>query len=117
MHSDPTKLSERTVEQVEFWSDNGTSQFKNQYVMQAVISFESRNNLKICWKIFAPMHGKSIVDGIGGNVKRFVHDRIIAQDLLIKSASDFADVAKSSKIKIILMISIDATSQFRSPKL
>lgn len=92
-----------TVELVEFWSDNGTSQFKNQYVMQAVKSFESRRNLKICWNFFAPMHGKSIVDGIGGTVKRFVHDRIIAQDLLIKSASDFAGVAKSSKIKIILM--------------
>lgn len=51
------------------------------------------------------MHG--IVDGIGGSVKRFVRERILAQDLIIKSAEDFVNVAKEMNVEIRLMKSFD----------
>lgn len=40
------------------------------------------------------MHGNSVVDGIGGSVKRFVCSRILSSsDVFVKSAKDFAEVA------------------------
>jgi len=69
-----------SVEVVHFWTDNATSQFKNQYVMQAIKTFESKYKIKIIWHFYAPMHGKSVVDGIGGTVKRYVRNRIIAEN-------------------------------------
>lgn len=53
------------------------------------------------------MHGKSVVDGIGGNVKRFVRERILAQDLLVKSAKDFVTVASKMDTKVLLLNSAD----------
>lgn len=92
-----------TVKEIDVWSDNATSQFKNQYIMEGIKSFEHRHQLKIRWNFYAPMHGKSVVDGIGGSVKIFVRNRILAQDLLVKSAKDFVTVASTMEIKVILM--------------
>jgi hypothetical protein len=93
------------------WSDNATSQFKNQFIMNGLKSLESRHNKKIRWNFYAPMHGKSIIDGIGGSVKRFVKGRILAQDLLVNSAEDFVRVASAMNTKVILMTADDIESR------
>lgn len=90
-----------TIKVVDIWSDNATSQFKNQFVMEGMKNFESRYGFKIRWNFYAPMHGKAVVDGIGGNVKRFVRKRIIAQDLLVQTAAEFANVASSMDTEVI----------------
>lgn len=92
-----------SVKSIEIWSDNATSQFKNQYIMEGMKLLEQRHEKKIRWNFYAPMHGKSVVDGIGGSVKRFVRERILAQDLLVKSAEDFVSVASAMEIEVILM--------------
>lgn len=92
-----------TVEEVEIWSDNATSQFKNQFIMEGLKSFESRYKKKVKWNFFAPMHGKSVVDGIGGSVKRYVKRRILSQNLLVKSAEDFVQIASQSDVNVILL--------------
>ena len=97
-----------TVKIVDFWSDNATSQFKNQYNLEAMKKFEFRYpSFQIKWNFYAPMHGKSVVDGIGGSVKRFVRSRIVAQNLIVKSAEDFVSIAKEMDIKVILMKNSD----------
>lgn len=101
------ELLPKTVKFVHVWSDNATSQFKNQYIMEGIKSFEKRHNMTIKWHFYAPMHGKSIVDGIGGNVKRFVRDRIMAQDLLVKSAEDFVNVASTMEVQVKLVTTAD----------
>jgi hypothetical protein len=98
------QLLPNTAKIVDFWSDNATSQFKNQFNLEAMKKFEFRYPaLKIKWNFYAPMHGKSVVDGIGGSVKRFVRSRIIAQNLIVKSAEDFVNIAKEMEIKVLLM--------------
>lgn len=94
-----------TAKTVNIWSDNATSQFKNQFIMEGIKSFEKRHSLTIKWHFYAPMHGKSIVDGIGGSVKRYVRDRILAQDLLVKTAEDFVRVASEMEILVKLVSS------------
>lgn len=93
-----------TVKSVDFWSDNATSQFKNQFIMEGLRSFQQvQTSVKINWNFFAPMHGKSVVDGIGGSVKRFVRQKIMTQDLVVKNSSDFVQVASQMKVEMILM--------------
>lgn len=92
-----------SVKRVDIWSDNATSQFKNQYIMNSIETFEKRFKMKLVWNFYAPMHGKSVVDGIGGSLKRYVRDRIIAQDLQVNSAEDFVSVAKALSTDVILM--------------
>lgn len=96
-----------SVKRIEMWSDNATSQFKNQYIMEGIKSFEQRHGKKIRWNFYAPMHGKSVVDGIGGSVKRYVRERILAKDLLVNSAEDFVAVASTMEVEVILMKSSD----------
>lgn len=92
-----------TAKRVDVWSDNATSQFKNQYVINSIDTFQERFKIKLVWNFFAPMHGKSVVDGIGGTLKRYVRDRIVAQDLQVKSAEDFVSVAENHSTGVILM--------------
>lgn len=93
----------KTVKSVDVWSDNATSQFKNQYILEALKTFEIRHKIKIRWNFFAAMHGKSVVDGIGGSVKRFVRTKILAQDIVIRSAEDFVSIASSMEIQVLLL--------------
>lgn len=68
-----SKLS-RTVQKIEIWSDNATSQFKNQCVMEDIKSFEEYLTKKIRSNFYTTMHGEPVVDGIGASAKRFVKD-------------------------------------------
>lgn len=93
-----------TTEEVEIFTDNAGSQFKNQFAMEALKTLQIRHDKKISWNFFAPMHGKSVVDGTGGNIKRFVKQRIIAQELLLKNAADFVAIAETmEQTKVLLM--------------
>lgn len=106
-----------TVKRVDVWSDNATSQFKNQYIINSIDTFQERFNIKLVWNFYAPMHGKSVVDGIGGTLKRYVRDRIVAQDLQVKSAEDFVSVAKTMSTDVILMSQQDIENRNSAIKL
>lgn len=43
------------------------------------------------------------MDGIGGNLKQFVREKILAQDLLVNSAADFVEVASRVATEVILV--------------
>lgn len=105
-----------TAKRVDIWTDNATSQFKNQFIINSIATFEKRYKIKLVWNFYAPMHGKSVVDGIGGSVKRFVRERIIAQDLQVKSAEDFVEVCLNHATEVILMNSCDIEQRNASIK-
>ena len=52
--------------------------------------------MKIFYDFFATTHGKGVLDGIGGTVKRGVMAQLMNGRELIKSAKDFAATAKRS---------------------
>lgn len=48
------------------------------------------------WKYFATGHGKGIIDGIGGNAKRLVREKVMAKgekEQIVQCAQDFSSLA------------------------
>ena len=93
----------KTAKEIHFWSDNATSQFKNQFIMESLKVLQKRWKKRITWNFYAAMHGKSVVDGIGGSVKRFVRRKILTENALIKNATDFVSAASTMKTRVVLM--------------
>ena len=50
-------------------------------------------DLSITQDFFATSHGKGSVDGIGGGVKREVHQKIMSRQEVVKTAEKFSRVA------------------------
>lgn len=54
------------------WSDGPSSEFKNKFMVRLLHYMSKKYNKSFSWKYFATAHGKGVIDGIGGNVKRLV---------------------------------------------
>ena len=55
------------IDEVSFWTDGPSSQFKNRYIVSLINFLKLRHTLtKMHWNYFATSHGKGPVDGIGG---------------------------------------------------
>lgn len=48
------------------------------------------------WNTFAPSHGKSAVDGVGGALQNLVWSKIKTQNLNVYSAKGYFEVARKS---------------------
>lgn len=77
--------------------------------MEGLKNLQRHHKIKLRWNFFAAMHGKSIVDGIGAAVKRFVRSKILAfPDQTVKSAEDFVKVASEMPtVKVFHMTTSD----------
>ena len=54
------------------FSDGAGSQFKQRFLFSNLHNWEQDHHLKLTWNFFATSHGKGVVDGLGGTVKRAV---------------------------------------------
>lgn len=83
------------------WSDGPSSEFKNKYMVKTLQLLTQKHNRTFMWKYFATSHGKGVVDGVGGNIKRLVRMKMMAQgnECAIQSAKDFAAVAAELNTK------------------
>ena len=69
------------VKQVYAFSDGPSSQFKNKYIANFLHTLNKI--VQIQWNYFAASHGKGVVDGIGGSVKRLVWNAVISRKSLV----------------------------------
>jgi hypothetical protein len=76
---------------VKFWSDGCGSQFRSQFAFYMITRFSS--DIHIEWNFFEANHGKGCVDGLGGTVKHAVWRRVVMNQVVIRSAKQFAEVA------------------------
>ena len=86
---------EKPSEEV-IWSDGPASEFKNRYMAKVLNLLSQKYGRTFSWKYFATSHGKGVVDGVGGNVKRLVREKMMSQGEsvpVVQSAKDFADLA------------------------
>lgn len=87
------------------WSDGPASEFKNRYMVKLTTMLSGKHEKTFFWKYFATSHGKGVIDGVGGNIKRLVREKMMSQDanVVIQSAKDFADLASRlvSKTRVI----------------
>ena len=84
------------IDEVSFWTDGPSSQFKNRYIVSLINFLKLRHTLtKMHWNYFATSHGKGPVDGIGGSAKRCVWMAVLTQNAVVKNAATFAATAKN----------------------
>lgn len=77
------------------WSDGPSSEFKNKFMVKLLHHLSLKYNRKFIWKYSATSHGKGVVDGVGGNVKRLVKQKMLSQaGIVVQSADDFVKVAR-----------------------
>ncbi|CAF4960704.1 unnamed protein product, partial [Rotaria socialis] len=81
--------------------DGAASQFKQRYHFRNLTSIANERNIDLRWNFFATSHGKGVVDGIVGVVKRLVWSAILAGDVC-RSVEDFIKLARKKTDKIIV---------------
>ena len=79
------------VNTIKFSSDGAASQFKNRFLPQHLITMMEQTGIEFEWSYFASFHGKGVVDGIGGTLKRLVWMENMA-GVRCSSAKDFVDI-------------------------
>ena len=78
------------------------SQFKNRYIINHLTTMLDTMDIDFSWNYFASSHGKGIVDGVGGTLKRLVWLEIMAGKRC-SSAEDFVKICQE-KTKTISVI-------------
>ena len=91
----PKSLSEipkhRTIN---VFSDGPTSKFKQRFLFSSLHYWEQNHDISIRWNYFATFHGKGVVDGIGGMVKRAVWRHIRSQRSHNTTQQEYSAIAK-----------------------
>lgn len=100
------------IRDVEIFSDNAWSQFKNKFIMAALPVLQNEFNLNIKWNFFQAQHGKGAVDGIGASVKSTVSKQIIARDIILADAEGFMNMCTQTKVEVIYMSDAEITTIF-----
>ncbi|CAF0921078.1 unnamed protein product, partial [Didymodactylos carnosus] len=89
------------VDEIIFFSDGAASQFKNRYLLRYLTHLRDKTDLDISWNYFASSHGKGVVDGIGGTIKRLVWTEIMAGKRC-SSADEFVNICREKTKTIIV---------------
>ena len=62
-------------------SHGAASQFKNKCTMQYASKMAMEENILLEWNYFSTSHGKGVVDGIGGTLKKMADSHSLRQKL------------------------------------
>ena len=89
------------VNEILFFSDAAASQLKNRYVVKHLTTMMDANDVKLSWNYFASSHGKRVLDGVAGILKRLVWTEIMA-GVQCSSAQQFVDICCRKKTKTIV---------------
>ena len=98
------KRSNPQLKTVSFFSDGAASQFKQRFLFHSLIFLRDEHDIDVPWHFFATSHGKGVVDGIRGTVKRAVW-RACLSGTVINSAEKFLRVA-TSRVKNVIFFFI-----------
>ena len=83
-----------SIETIDVFSDGPTSQFKQRFLFSNLHYWEQDHDVSIRWNFFATSHGKGVVDGIGGAVKRAVWRHIRAEKSHINTPQEYSLLAQ-----------------------
>ena len=91
------------VNKVKVFSDGPSSQFKNRFIVNFL--HKIMKIVHIEWNYFATSHGKGVVDGIGGTVKRLVWNAVTTRKVAaVQDALSIYKVAKSLDIAVNVLL-------------
>ena len=104
------------VKEINCFSDGAASQFKQRFLFRNLIHISNERKIRLNWHFFATSHGKGVVDGIGGTVKRLVWSAVLAGGSC-RSAEDFIKIARNKTNKINLFEITKADVDYSKVKL
>ena len=103
------------IKKINIFSDGPGSQFKQRYLFSNLHTWEEKHKVNVIWNFFATSHGKGVVDGLGGTVKRSVWRHVRSEQAHITNPEEYAVVAKERNpnitIHFISKDTVDASKQ------
>ena len=91
---DTLKRKYPSIKEIDVFSDGAASQFKQRFLFSNLHKLQDDFELdELRWHYFATSHGKGIVDGLGGTVKRSVWREIRSGRCYARTAFDFFEIA------------------------
>ncbi len=90
------------IEQLDVFTDGASSQFKQRFLFCNLYAWEQEHGFKIKWHFFATSHGKGVVDGLGGTVKRAVWRHIRSGQAHVSNPEEYAVVARERNPNIYI---------------
>ena len=97
------KKRHQNVKQVYVFSDGPSSQFKNKYIAHFLHTLNKI--VPIQWNYFATSHGKGVVDGIVGTLKRLVSKAVMTgKSPVVADTQSFYRVASSLTSSVTVSI-------------
>ena len=104
------------IETINVFSDGPTSQFMQRFLFSNLHYWEQDHDISIRWNFFATSHGKGVVDGIGGTVKRAVWRNIRSERSHVTTPQEYSALAKqlcsNVQVEFIAKSVIDQQSAF-----
>lgn len=83
-----------TIKNINVFSDGASSQFKQRFLFSNLYLWEQQHTIKMAWHFFATSHGKGVVDGLGGTVKRSVWRYVRTGKTHVSTPITFYEVAR-----------------------
>ena len=109
-----------SVESINVFSDGPTSQFKQRFLFSNLHYWEQDHDISIIWNFFATSHGKGVVDGIGGTIKRAVWRHIRSEKSHITTPQEYSALAKqlcpNVQVQFVAKSEIDQQCTFLDTK-
>ena len=81
------------VREIKVISDGAASQFKQRFLFSNLYVWKDLFSVDLEWNLFTTSHGKGVVDGICGTVKRSVWWQVRAGKENVTSALKFSEIA------------------------
>ncbi|CAF3668306.1 unnamed protein product [Rotaria sp. Silwood1] len=98
---DKLKIKLHELKQVHVFSDGTAQQFKQKFLFRNLCRLFETFSIQLSWHFFVTSHGKGVLDGIGGPIKRLVY-RSILSGQKYTLAADFISIARSKTNNIEL---------------
>ena len=90
------------IEQLDVFTDGASSQFKQRFLFSNLYAWQEEHEFKIKWHFFATSHGKGVVDGLGGTVKRAVWRHVRSGHAHVSNPEEYAAVAQQRNPNIYI---------------
>jgi hypothetical protein len=87
-----------------FWTDGPSSQFKNKYIFALLVKMQFKYEISMKWNYSAAGHGKGPVDAVGGTSKRVVNRLVMTRKWIVNSAKAFAEALDHAKTSISIIL-------------
>ena len=100
---------DESVEKEIIWLDGPSSEFKNNFMRHLMETLSKKYAKPFMWKFSATLHGKGLVDGVGGKVKSTVKRKVTSKgkdSLVVQDCESFFKAAKKL-LKSTSIIHID----------